>query len=576
MRGGRQGMTETIELTINGNKIRTQGNKTILDVCKENGIYIPTLCHLEGLSSRGSCRMCLVRVEGAKNFLPACATEVKEGMVVITEDEELLSLKKSILELLFSERIHLCMFCEKSGDCELQKLAYRFGLDHIRYSFSWKKFELDTGRKYFLFDQNRCILCRRCVRACEEIAGHAVLTVKNRGPELMVCADLDFPFNQSTCVSCGTCLQVCPTGALADKYSAYVGREEVLERKRTVCTFCSVGCSIDVLSRDGMPVRIEGVWKEGPSEGVLCVKGRFEPFYDDRIRISTPMIRKKGELIPVGWEEVEMMILEKLREFKEAESWTGLISSKATIETAKAFKELFKEKSYLLGSSGTKVGNTSLSELDEADSIILAGVDLDKECQVVSSFVKRSANRGAEIVVIGSAGEKVDIRATRKLKKLEVKEIVNLIETLSNPVFLYGAKVPSDLLGKILMSVHSLRYIGLASGYNTRGIEKEGIASWKGEMINGAVYLLLCDDEPDSRLKDCLSEADFLIVQSSFESSITKKKADIVLPSPSWSERSGTYINTEGKKKKLAAVAGPLGLTRPDEYVLIRLKKWSE
>lgn len=233
-----------------------------------------------------------------------------------------------------------------------------------------------------------------------------MLTVKNRGPELMVCADLDFPFNQSTCVSCGTCLQVCPTGALADKYSAYVGREEVLERKRTVCTFCSVGCSIDVLSRDGMPVRIEGVWKEGPSEGVLCVKGRFEPFYDDRIRISTPMIRKKGELIPVGWEEVEMMILEKLREFKEEESWTGLISSKATIETAKAFKELFKGKSYLLGSSGTKVGNISLSELDEADSIILAGVDLDKECQVVSSFVKRSANRGAEIVVIGSAGKK--------------------------------------------------------------------------------------------------------------------------------------------------------------------------
>jgi len=562
-------MARTIGITINGNKMEVAEGKTILEVCQEKGIYVPTLCHLEGLTSRGSCRMCLVRVEGAKAFLPACTTEAKEGMVVTTEDQELVSLKKSILELLFSERNHLCMFCEKSGDCELQKLAYRFGLDHVRYSFGWKKFQVDTGRKYFLFDQNRCILCRRCIRACEEIAGHAVLTVKDRGPDLMVCADLDLPFEQSTCVSCGTCLQVCPTGALSDKYSAYVGREEHLDRKRTVCSFCSIGCSIDVLSRDGVPARIEGVWDEGPSGGLLCVKGRFEPFYENRPRIKSPMIRKNGQLVSIDWDEAESYILENIELLGGMEHCVGLISSRATNETAEAFKALFRQNGYLIEDSGVPEGNATLSDIDTADVVVVSGIDLEKDCQVASSFVKRAFNRGAEVIVIGSAGKNVDMRATKRYRSWSEK-VEAALQGFSNPVFLYGGGIDRQQLLRIRDFSPEAKYVGLANGVNSRGLEREGIPLWEGRKVEKAVYVIACDQALNERIESNLKEAKFLIVQSTFEMPLTRK-ANVVLPSPSWQERSGTYINTEGKGRRLEGVTLKGKSTKPDEYMLLRL-----
>jgi len=562
-------MARTIEIMINGRRMETLEGKTILEVCQEKGIYIPTLCHLEGLTSRGSCRMCLVRVEGAKTFLPACTTEAKEGMVVITEDQELVSLKKSILELLFSERNHLCMFCEKSGDCKLQSLAYRFGLDHVRYSFNWRKFQLDVGRKYFLFDQNRCILCRRCIRACEEIAGHAVLTVKDRGPDLMVCADLDLPFEQSTCVSCGTCLQVCPTGALSDKYSAYVGREEHFDRKRTVCTFCSIGCSIDVLSRDGVPAKIEGVWNEGPSSGILCVKGRFEPFYEDRPKIKDPMIRKNGQLVPVDWDEAESHILENLKLLGGVEPCIGLISSRVTNEAAKVFKAFFGQNGYLIEGSGAPEGNATLSDIDAADVVVVAGINLEKDCQVASSFVKRAFNRGAEVVVIGSAGKNVDKRATKRYRNWNEK-VTTALQEGANPVLLYGGGVDSQQLRRIRELCPEIKCVGLANGVNSRGLEREGIPLWEGKEIEKAVYVIACDETLDERLEFNLRKAEFIIVQSAFETSLTRK-AHVVLPSPSWQERSGTYINTEGMVRRLEGATLKAGSTKPDEYMLSRL-----
>ncbi|MCF7936135.1 MAG: (2Fe-2S)-binding protein [Synergistales bacterium] len=563
-------MGTTITLTINGEVVTGTAGDTILEVCEKNGIDVPTLCHFPGLSERGACRMCLVEVTGARGYLPACTTAAADGMEVATESEELARLRRSNLELLFAERNHLCMFCEMSGDCELQSLAYRYGMDHVRYGFAWPGYEVDTSREHFFFDQNRCILCRRCVRACEEKAGHAVLGVRDRGPATLVCADVDYPFDQSTCVACGTCLQVCPTGALVDKISAYVGRREELDRVQTTCPLCSVGCAVEVSSRDGIPVRTEGIWDAGPTGGVLCVAGRFEPYYDSRPRITTPLVKRDGELRAADWEETEACMADALPQAGGLEVCTGLLSARATLETARAFGELFGERGFLLEGSGTEVGDAALDELDSADCVVVAGIDLEEDCRAVSSPVKRAANRGAQVVVLGSAGQWVDLRATARLEPTDLAGMRERLETSDRPAVLYGPGAPEGLLRTVDEVGEKVKRIGLARGANSRGIESEGIAPWRCRPLFGPVYVLLCDEDPTPDLLEAVADASFLVVQSSTANSLTER-ADVVLPSPAWSERTGTYVNTEGRTASLAAAVPPVGDTEPDEDVLARI-----
>jgi NADH dehydrogenase/NADH:ubiquinone oxidoreductase subunit G len=208
---------------------------------------------------------------------PARSTE---GMEVQTETENVVDVRKFVLELLFSERNHYCMFCQMSGDCELQDAAYRYGLDHFTYPRPYEKLEIDASRKYFIMDQNRCILCSRCVRACSEIAANHTLNVRERGAESMVMADLNVPSASPRAWSAAPVLQVCPTGALIDARSAYGGREKDVTHVQTTCMQCSVGCTLDVVTRYNRLLRVDGVWDSEPNGGLLCVDGRFTPLYD--------------------------------------------------------------------------------------------------------------------------------------------------------------------------------------------------------------------------------------------------------------------------------------------------------
>ncbi|HDH09929.1 MAG TPA: 2Fe-2S iron-sulfur cluster binding domain-containing protein, partial [Chloroflexi bacterium] len=270
-----------ITLNIDGREVKGERGDTILQVCQKNGIDVPTLCHFAELSNIGSCRVCIVEIEerGRTRIDTSCTTPAAEGMVVRTNGEKLNAFRKAAIELLLSERNHFCMYCEMSGDCELQSLAYRFGIDHVRYPYFYPKLPVDSSRKYFIMDHNRCVLCRRCVRACAELVGNHTLGVMERGIRSMIHADLNVPFGESSCVSCGTCLSVCPTGALVDRRSAYMGREIQVERVKSTCLFCSVGCGTEIVVRDDYILRVEGDWDAEPNRGLLCVAGRFEPLY---------------------------------------------------------------------------------------------------------------------------------------------------------------------------------------------------------------------------------------------------------------------------------------------------------
>jgi bidirectional [NiFe] hydrogenase diaphorase subunit len=205
-------------LKINGHDFSARPDETILDVARENKIFVPRMCELEGLTTVGACRLCLVEVKGSNKLLPSCVTHVEEGMEVTTNSERLDHYRKMIVELMFTERNHTCSVCVSNGHCELQSMAQKLNIDHVRFPYRYPQVEVDASHERFILDQNRCILCTRCVRVCDEIEGAHTWDVMGRGIEAQVVTDLNQPWGSSeTCTSCGKCVQVCPTGALSEK-----------------------------------------------------------------------------------------------------------------------------------------------------------------------------------------------------------------------------------------------------------------------------------------------------------------------------------------------------------------------
>jgi bidirectional [NiFe] hydrogenase diaphorase subunit len=211
-------MTRVVTLKIDDQDVSGREDETILQVARDHGIRIPTLCHLEGLSTIGACRLCLVEVKGMSKLVPACVVTVQEGMEVTTHSDRLQHIRKTIIEMLFTEGNHICAVCVSNGHCELQYLAQWLGVDHIDLPYRSPRREVDASHERFGIDHNRCVLCTRCVRVCDEIEGAHTWDVMDRGIQSRIISDLNTPWGDSeSCTRCGKCVHVCPTGALFEK-----------------------------------------------------------------------------------------------------------------------------------------------------------------------------------------------------------------------------------------------------------------------------------------------------------------------------------------------------------------------
>ena len=210
-----------ITCKIDGQDIAAREDETILELTRQNGIPIPTLCYLEGVSPYGGCRLCMVEIKGSNKLFPSCMTHPAEGMEVTTQSDRLLTYRKQVLDLYFSERNHVCAVCVSNGNCELQSLAFQMGMTHVGIPYLNPSLPVDASHPRFGLDHNRCILCTRCVRVCDEVEGAHTWDVMGRGVEARVVTDLNQPWGEAiSCTSCGKCVQVCPTGALFDKGKA--------------------------------------------------------------------------------------------------------------------------------------------------------------------------------------------------------------------------------------------------------------------------------------------------------------------------------------------------------------------
>ena len=214
---------------IDGICVTGQSNQTILEVARDNAIEIPTMCYLEGLSPVGSCRMCIVEIKGSHEPTPACTAKIKEGMEVTTDSPKIKKAREMILSMMFGERSHVCSTCIANGDCELQNKSVELELEHSKVSYLDQRFEIDASHKNFVNDPNKCILCTRCIRVCDEIEGAHALDLFGRGINSRIIHDMDEPWAESvSCTSCGKCVYVCPTGAL---YEKDISEEEVVKKK---------------------------------------------------------------------------------------------------------------------------------------------------------------------------------------------------------------------------------------------------------------------------------------------------------------------------------------------------------
>lgn len=340
-------MDDKILLTIDEKELEAKPGQTILEVAKEAGIYIPTLCYHPGTTNVGACRVCVVEVEGAKTLVASCCMPVSPGMIVKTDTERVLDARRLVVELLWASGDHNCLTCESNGNCELQDLVYRLKIEEPRFKIEPPRYEVEDTNSMIQKDMNKCILCGRCVRVCNEIQVNEILDFSMRGSHARVGPAFDADYIDSECYFCGECVDVCPVGALTFKQARFEGRPWETEKVRTTCTYCGVGCQLDLNVLNGKIVKVTGNSEYGePNQGSLCVKGRFGmDFVNHQDRLTTPLIRKNGALKEATWDEAYDFITEKIAAIKRengADSIAGFSSARCTNEENYLFQKFMR------------------------------------------------------------------------------------------------------------------------------------------------------------------------------------------------------------------------------------------
>lgn len=387
---------------------------------------VPTLCDAPNLEAFGSCRVCSVEVAlekgGKRKTMASCHTPASEGMFIYTNSPKIQRLRKNLVELVLTDHPLDCLTCEVNGNCELQTVAAQVGIRDVRYpkGKTHLHYEKDMSHPYMTSDLSKCINCYRCVRACDEVQGQFVLSMAGRGFDNKIVKGSDVSFKDSDCVSCGACAQACPTSAISDIFQSKA--INATETTRTVCTYCGVGCNLEVSSKNGEVLSIQAPYDAEVNQGHTCLKGRYAfKFYDHPERLRKPLIKKNGEFKEVEWDEAYDFIVNKLNKIKEEDgpdAIAGISSSRCTNEENYLMQKFIRavvgtnnidgcarvcHSPTALGMQrtfGTGAATNSIEDIKHTDMMMVIGANPTKAHPVTGAKLKQAAMKGTKLIVI--------------------------------------------------------------------------------------------------------------------------------------------------------------------------------
>ncbi|NVM31343.1 MAG: sulfide/dihydroorotate dehydrogenase-like FAD/NAD-binding protein [Candidatus Helarchaeota archaeon] len=666
-----------LTLKIDDKLVEFKEGQTILEIAKNNDIYIPNLCYIEGLTPYGGCRLCLVKVEGMKGFPTACSTPAKKDMVIITKDAELQELRREVMKLILSEHPYSCLICEnkshceelrpskvKSGrkfgcfscsnkeSCEVREIVDFIELKDVPYELRYKNLPLIRDDPFIEQDYNLCIECGRCVRVCNEVRGSGAIAFLYRGPNTRVSTAYDLLHLDVNCQFCGACVDICPTGVMSSKNMKWVKKTD--NCTISICGFCSVGCGFDYYSTDEK--LMESIPnKENPvNKGQACVIGRFctPPFINGLERLKDPLIRKNNDLVPYTWDEAYTTISEELKKYSPEEI-AILVSRDLSNESAyilyKLAKKVLKTDNIFTIYDGDTIETLcsllnkhlnvnllprSFQDIPNSKWILLINSNIEDSHPMLQVYLKKAKDNSATIVSLNTGDPEFtstikrlidyELHLTKeemvafiiliaknliKIKNAQLKSIKNfnefnsLLEDFIVPkkilnyesvisdfiengkgtiLFSHIAPLPDDykadligvLLDLIILSKNNIQFIPLWRRGNTEGVfqtnsyDNQPFKSVLKKIKSGKVKALYLTE----RIEDLnlLKNIKFLVIQDIFPSD-NFQFANVVLPTCTFIESSGSFVNSELRIQQFNKSASNIGESRTDLKIFSEL-----
>jgi NADH-quinone oxidoreductase subunit G len=627
---------ELVKVTINGKLFEVPKAARLIDVCREKGFDIPSFCYYADLALQASCRMCLVRIEKMPKLQTSCTITCTDGMIVTTQSEEIEKAQRGMTEFLLANHPLDCPVCDRGGECELQEMTFDWGGLEERFTEQKNYYAEKYLSPMVANDSQRCILCKRCTRVCDEWMGEEAIEAGGRGAHTVIGTYMGW----LDCSQCGNCIEVCPTGTLLDATYRHQTRPWELAQTISTCNFCSDGCQMSLGSRGGELMRVvaRDRYVNGINGEFLCVKGRFgHPFVNHEARIRTPMIRYKkgGKLIPATWDEAIRHVAERLDNVADqhGRNSIGVVGSPRL--TNEALYVLNKFTTDLVGTDNyTTTDAFTLKpffdnlgaplathrDIRYAKTILLIGGEPEELQPLTGKQIRQAVrNGGAKLIIanpvrirlveqaaaflhirpgtedaiaLAFANPLSDALAAKKagIETSEIDAVRKIIaDTQGDLIVMFGGELSREaqaVVGQLAtvfaadtrrVLFHPLPLFNNSFGAHDMGMMSGAMTP--SEMLDASGEAIRAMYVAGSFLpqhlegrEDALAKLDFLVVQEIFESETTAH-ADVVLPASSYAEQDGTFTNNDGLVQRVRQSIPPVHQSKPDWVIVAQLAK---